>query len=51
MEGGKINLGKSLNRVKFVRPDYLDHCDKFKEKIDESLYRVGENWYLIYLFD
>jgi hypothetical protein len=34
MEGGKIELGKLLNKVRFVKPEYIDDCNKFKAKMD-----------------
>lgn len=40
MDGGKVALGKTLNDVKFVKPEYIDDCDKFKAKMDEKTYRA-----------
>ena len=34
MEGGKINLAKSMERIKFVKASYVEDCDKMQVKLD-----------------
>ena len=34
MEGGKINLAKSMERIKFVKPSYIEDSDKMQAKLD-----------------
>jgi hypothetical protein len=28
MEGGKINLAKSMDRIKFIKASYIEDCGK-----------------------